>query len=359
MPANVDRRVLDPDKSFNARVARPVEGDPRAMAAAAIRTFAGEHEFLSTLSRSRVVLPGCGCVEGDEFTAYPTVEHALQAAKSEDAEYRAAILACKDPLEAKRLGAKVEFDKEAWKEKSVEVMEALLRDKFRRHKALRAQLLATGAQPLVYDNAHNDQFWGVCKGKGANHLGRLLEKVRADEREGQAGLLATLLWAKSAFGAVADSTVGIEVAVTREGQPLPEAAQSLEKRAVVTFGKLPENDVVIAHPSSSRLHALVVVSARYGPLLVDLEAPNGTFLEGRRLEPFKGARLVSGQSSVQFGTSSRRYTFGFDLALAAKKSLALYEVLEDPTKLAAERGDMGVFVRWVWAGCCLVGGLGG
>lgn len=344
VPADVDRRVLDPDKSFNARMARPVAGDPRAMAAAAIKAFTGEHEFLSTLSKSRVVLPGAGCTEED-FAAYPTVEHALQAAKSADAEYRTAVMACKDPLEAKRLGAKVEFDKEAWKERSLEAMEALLRDKFRRHKGLRAQLLATGSQPLVYENAHNDQFWGMCKGKGANHLGKLLEKVRADEREGAAGLLATLLWAKSAFGAVADSTVGIEVAVTREGQPLPEAAQSLEKRAVVTFGKLPENDVVIAHPSSSRLHALVVVSERYGPLLVDLEAPNGTFLDGRRLEPFKGARLVSGVSSVQFGTSSRRYTFSFDLALVAKKSLALYEMLEDPTKLAAERGDMGVFVR--------------
>ena len=38
-----------------------------------------------------------------------------------------------------------------------------------------------------------------------------------------AGLLATLLWAKSTFGAVRDSSVGIEMAVTREGQPLPSA----------------------------------------------------------------------------------------------------------------------------------------
>ncbi len=346
VPDGVDRRVLDPDKSFNARTSRPVEGDPRALAAAAIRSFEGEHEFLSTLSKSRVVLPGDGGVEGAEFVAYPTVEHALQAAKSGDAEYRRAILACKTPLEAKRLGAKADFDKEAWKERSVVVMEALLRDKFRRHKQLRAQLLATGSQPLVYENAHNDQFWGVSKGKGTNHLGKLLEKVRADEREGAAGLLATLLWAKSTFGAVRDSSVGIEMAVTREGQPLPEAAQSLEKRAVITFGKLAENDVVVAHPSTSRLHALIVVSERYGPLLVDAEAPNGTFLDERRLEPFKGARLdVAGRAAVAFGTSSRRHFFTFDLAFGAKKSLALYEVLEDPAKLAAERGDMGVFVR--------------
>jgi hypothetical protein len=37
---------------------------------------------------------------------------------------------------------------------------------------------------------------------------------------------------------------------------------------------------------------MLVVSAEHGPLLVDLEAPNGTFIDGRRLEPFKGARLT-------------------------------------------------------------------
>lgn len=44
----------------------------------------------------------------------------------------------------------------------------------------------------------------------------------------------------------------------------------------------------------SRYHALLVVSKLYGPLLVDLEAPNGTFIDGRRLEPLKGAKLNDG-----------------------------------------------------------------
>ena len=34
-----------------------------------------------------------------------------------------------------------------------------------------------------------------------------------------------------------------------------------------------------------RQHAVVVVSKRWGPLLIDLEAANGTFVDGRRLEP--------------------------------------------------------------------------
>lgn len=47
----------------------------------------------------------------------------MQAAKTSDPEAREQIRACKDPLEAKRLGAKLDFDKEEWKEKSLKVME--------------------------------------------------------------------------------------------------------------------------------------------------------------------------------------------------------------------------------------------
>ena len=83
--------------------------------------------------------------------------------------------------------------------------QALLRDKFRRHKGLRAQLLATGTKHLIYENGHNDQFWGQCKGKGGkNHLGLLLEKVRLDEKE---GLLAVLMWAKAILNPLADKKV--------------------------------------------------------------------------------------------------------------------------------------------------------
>ncbi len=338
----VERRVMDPDKATFVRYHDDPVAAARRLASSRIAAFVGEHEFLSTLSKSRVVLPGAGATE-TAYVAYPTVEHALQAAKSPDAAYRKEILACRDALEAKRRGAKAPgWDKEAWKTQSLVVMEALLRDKFRRHKGLRAQLLATGTQRLVYENEHNDQFWGTCKGKGQNHLGLLLEKVRADENE---GLLAVLLWAKQVFQALPDAKVQIEMAVTREGAPLPEAALMLDRKAIVTFGKLAENDVPVAHPSTSRLHSLVVVSEACGPLVVDLEAPNGTFLDDRRLEPFKGAALVSGKSVVALGTSSRRYVFTFDTAADAKRSLALYEVLEDPMKLAAERPELGVFVN--------------
>lgn len=347
----VDRRVFDPDKKGSVRILDDPGAAARRLVCSRITAFTGEHEFLSTLSKSRVVLPGEGVIEGDKFVVYPTVEHALQAAKSTDSEYRLAILVCKDPLEAKRRGAKAPgWDKEGWKTKSLAIMEALLRDKFRRHKGLRAQLLATGTKNLIYENEHNDQFWGICKGGGKggggsggghNHLGLLLEKVRADEKE---GLLAILFWAKQIFRALPDAKVHVDMSVMRDGAPLPEADLSFDRKSIITFGKLAENDVPVAHPSTSRFHALIVASEPYGPLLIDLEAANGTFLDERRLEPFKGA-LLTPTSIAALGTSTRRYTFTFDLFADAKRSLAMYEILDNPLKLAAARPELGVFVN--------------
>ena len=46
-------------------------------------------------------------------------------------------------------------------------------------------------------------------------------------------------------------------------------------------GKLTDNEVVMAHPSVSRSHALLVVDRTFGAFLVDLGASNGSFLDGR------------------------------------------------------------------------------
>lgn len=46
-------------------------------------------------------------------------------------------------------------------------------------------------------------------------------------------------------------------------------------------GKLADNEVVMAHPSVSRSHALLVVDRSLGAFLVDLGASNGSFVDGR------------------------------------------------------------------------------
>ena len=45
---------------------------------------------------------------------------------------------------------------------------------------LAAQLIATGNHELVEGNDWYDFWWGVCNGKGENHLGKILMSVRRE-----------------------------------------------------------------------------------------------------------------------------------------------------------------------------------
>ena len=45
--------------------------------------------------------------------------------------------------------------------------------KFLQHPHLIEMLLQTGDEELVEGNKWGDRFWGVCKGKGENHLGKI------------------------------------------------------------------------------------------------------------------------------------------------------------------------------------------
>lgn len=45
---------------------------------------------------------------------------------------------------------------------------------------LRSQLLSTGTAELVEGNWWNDRYWGVCNGRGENHLGKILMRIREE-----------------------------------------------------------------------------------------------------------------------------------------------------------------------------------
>lgn len=132
-----------------------------------IGSFQGPFRFLSNFAPSPVRMRGL---------TYPTVEHAYQAAKTLDPEMRERIRACATPGQAKRLGRNVAL-RDGWEEIKLDVMAACLRAKFA-HAPLREMLLATGDAELVEGNTWGDRFWGVCRGEGANHLGRLLMAER-------------------------------------------------------------------------------------------------------------------------------------------------------------------------------------
>ena len=102
-----------------------------------------------------------------------------QAAKTEDSAQRRRIRESQKPGDAKRSGQKVKMRTD-WEQIKFGVMEDLVRQKFTKHKELREKLLATGDVYLEEGNSWGDIFWGTCKGKGLNHLGKILMKVREE-----------------------------------------------------------------------------------------------------------------------------------------------------------------------------------
>lgn len=118
------------------------------------------------------------CIIEYEGIAYPSVEHAYQAAKTTDIEIRRKIASMDNVVAAKRIGKDLPL-RDNWENLRIPIMEELLRLKFS-YNWLRKKLVDTGDTPLVETNWWGDRFWGVCRGTGSNHLGRLLMKIREE-----------------------------------------------------------------------------------------------------------------------------------------------------------------------------------
>lgn len=144
-----------------------------------ISKFTGEYSFLSNFYHSPF------CYQGN---IYPTAEHAFQAYKTLDGTQRIIFHSADltndrtelSPGQAKQLGRKLDL-REDWEEVKVDVMRDVLRAKFEFYPC-REMLLETGDQELVEGNHWNDTFWGVCRSKGKNTLGKLLMEVREELR---------------------------------------------------------------------------------------------------------------------------------------------------------------------------------
>ena len=132
-----------------------------------IDSFSGQHDFLSNFYPSQVEFEG---------VSYRTVEHAYQAAKTLHPQLRRLIAAFWSPGQAKHAGRKLELRSD-WEEVKVEIMEGLVRVKFADPR-LAVMLRETGDVELIEGNTWGDTFWGMCKGKGRNELGKILMKAR-------------------------------------------------------------------------------------------------------------------------------------------------------------------------------------
>ena len=133
-----------------------------------IDTFDGEYRFLSNFYSVIIEMDG---------KSYPSVEHAYQAAKTTDKDQRTIFASNITAGRAKRMGSKLNLRSD-WNDVKINIMKSLIFYKFSKHLNLQKLLLDTGTAHLVEGNGWGDTFWGVCKGKGENHLGKILMDVR-------------------------------------------------------------------------------------------------------------------------------------------------------------------------------------
>ena len=132
-----------------------------------IDRFAGEFAFLSNFFNIPVYYNGL---------LYQNSEAAFQAQKTLDSEERKRF-STMNPSEAKRAGKSVEL-REDWEYVRDDIMFDIVLSKFASNPFLKKLLFTTGDEELVEGNTWNDTYWGVCNGKGENHLGKILMKVR-------------------------------------------------------------------------------------------------------------------------------------------------------------------------------------
>lgn len=140
-----------------------------------IESFTGNNRFLSNFFPVQV-----------EFDRkfYPSVEHAYQAAKTENLRDRDYIATLRTAADAKHYG-KIVVLRSDWESVKLGIMKDLLRKKFSSSK-MKGLLLATGDTELVEGNWWGDTFWGKCRGVGKNWLGVLLMEIRLELKEKEA-----------------------------------------------------------------------------------------------------------------------------------------------------------------------------
>lgn len=135
-----------------------------------ITRFIGHNFFLSNFFLSPI------CYQGK---VYDSVEHAYQAAKTDDDSLRIPFHTREKftASEAKRAGRLLPL-REDWENIKIEVMRELVFTKFE-DAQLRQKLIDTSPCLLIEGNTWGDKFWGVCNNEGHNWLGRILMDKRA------------------------------------------------------------------------------------------------------------------------------------------------------------------------------------
>ena len=91
------------------------------------------------------------------------------------------------------------------------------------------------------------------------------------------------------------------------------------------FGRTPNNDVVLEHPSSSRLHAVLQFTDSSEDVFIhDCGSTHGTFVNKRRLKPGVHAPVFVGDQ-IKFGQSSRAFIVAGAVELMPEEGLSREE----------------------------------
>ena len=136
------------------------------------RMFSGSLFFLSNMYPCPVKIQ----VNGKEYL-FQSSEAAFQAGKCRNPEDVGLFTRVRDGAAAKRLGRKVD-KRDDWDAYRIVWMRRVVFSKFTQNPKLMEQLLGTYPLPLKETNTWKDTFWGVCDGRGENHLGKILMELR-------------------------------------------------------------------------------------------------------------------------------------------------------------------------------------
>lgn len=111
-------------------------------------------------------------IEDKNGRTWLCAESAYQACKSK--QYNEFIHL--NGYEAKKLAKQLPL-RDDWDLVKLNLMEAIVLAKFSQNASLRVKLLSTKGL-IQEDNTWGDTYWGVCKGRGENHLGLILMHIR-------------------------------------------------------------------------------------------------------------------------------------------------------------------------------------
>jgi len=135
-----------------------------------ISKFQGEYRWLSNFWPCDIEYDGL---------AFTSTENAYQAAKFLDIKHKIEIQKL-SAAQAKRYASKHKKEiRPDWDEIKLEIMEDISRLKYSITE-FKDRLTLTGSREIIEGNTWNDTYWGVCKGKGENNLGKILMKIRAE-----------------------------------------------------------------------------------------------------------------------------------------------------------------------------------